>query len=186
MLSRQETGEPKAADALRVMPTRSDLITDQATFISSSLKDMPLAGPAFSSPYLASAPNGSNGSSLLRTMLPFVREATDRHTLVVGHGISVHGSLKDAERLVVEGMVEAKTIDGLVELAIFPNGVFRGEVEVEIADVAGTIEGTLTARSTLIVRSTGRVLGTVHCRRLQVEDGAQISGHLEMIPDKAG
>jgi cytoskeletal protein CcmA (bactofilin family) len=54
---------------------------------------------------------------------------------------------------------------------------------VEEAEVAGTIDGTLTARASLVVRSTGRVLGTARCRRLQVEDGGQITGRIEMITE---
>jgi cytoskeletal protein CcmA (bactofilin family) len=49
--------------------------------------------------------------------------------------------------------------------------------------VAGTIEGTITARGNLIVRATGVVLGTARCRRLQVEDGGQITGRIEMLTD---
>jgi cytoskeletal protein CcmA (bactofilin family) len=33
------------------------------------------------------------------------------------------------------------------------------------------------------VRSSGRVLGTARCRRLQVEDGGQITGRMEMLGD---
>ena len=56
---------------------------------------------------------------------------------------------------------------------------------MEDAEVAGTIDGTLTARGSLIVRATGRVLGTARCRRLQVEDGGQITGRIEMITEAA-
>jgi len=95
--------------------------------------------------------------------------------LVVGRGISVQGTVQDAERLVVEGTVEATMIRA-TELAVAPGGIFKGEVEVEDAEIAGTVDGTITVRGSLIVRNTGRVLGTAHCRRLQVEDGGQISG----------
>jgi cytoskeletal protein CcmA (bactofilin family) len=91
--------------------------------------------------------------------------------------------VQDAERLVVEGTVEANMINGLTELSIAHGGIFKGEVEVSEAEVAGTIDGTLVARQTLIVRSTGRVLGTARCRRLQVEDGGQITGRIEMMTD---
>ena len=47
------------------------------------------------------------------------------------------------------------------------------------------MNGTLTARGSLIVRATGHLLGTARCRRLQVEDGGQISGHMEMLTDGA-
>ncbi len=112
------------------------------------------------------------------------RDPSERRTLVVGRGISVQGTVQDAERLVVEGTVEASMIHA-TELAISPGGEFKGAIEVEDAEIAGTIDGTLTARGALIVRATGRVLGTARCRRLQVEDGGQITGHIEMLTDQA-
>ncbi len=108
--------------------------------------------------------------------------AADRRTLVVGRGISVQGTVTDAERLVVEGKVEATLINA-AELAVSPGGVFKGEIEVEDAEVAGTVDGTIVARGALQVRSTGVVLGTARCRRLQVEDGGQITGRIEMITE---
>jgi cytoskeletal protein CcmA (bactofilin family) len=112
------------------------------------------------------------------------REAGERRTLVVGRGISVQGTVQDAERLVVEGTVEASMIRA-TELSIAQGGVFKGAVEVEEAEIAGTIDGTLTARGNLIVRATGKVLGTANYRRLQVEDGGQITGELKMITEPA-
>jgi cytoskeletal protein CcmA (bactofilin family) len=102
--------------------------------------------------------------------------------MVVGRGISVHGTIQDAERLEVQGTVEATMIHA-AELHIAPGGMFRGEVEVDDAEIAGTIDGKLTTRGSLLVRSTGRVLGTARCRRLQVEDGGQITGQIEMLTD---
>ncbi len=112
------------------------------------------------------------------------RDLADRRTLVVGRGISLQGTVQDAERLVVEGTVEASTIQA-TELSISHGGLFKGEIEVEEAEIAGTIDGTLIARVSLVIRNTGRVLGTARCRRLQVEDGGQISGRVEMITDPA-
>jgi cytoskeletal protein CcmA (bactofilin family) len=114
---------------------------------------------------------------------PASRDPSERRTLVVGRGISVQGVVQDAERLVVEGTVEATMIHA-TELSIAPGGVFKGEVEVEDAEIAGTIDGTLTVRGSLVIRGTGRVLGTARCRRLQVEDGGQITGRMEMITDQ--
>jgi len=112
------------------------------------------------------------------------RQQTERRTLVVGRGISVQGVVQDAERLVVEGTVESQTM-AATEILIASGGVFRGEIEVEDAEIAGTIDGTLTARGNLTVRATGKVLGTARCRRLQVEDGGQITGRIEMITEAA-
>ena len=112
------------------------------------------------------------------------KDAVERRTLVVGRGISVQGVVQDAERLVVEGTVEATMIHA-TELSVAPGGVFRGEIEVEDAELAGTVDGTLTARGNLLIRASGRLIGTAKCRRLQVEDGGQVTGRLEMITDGA-
>ena len=111
-----------------------------------------------------------------------VRPAAERRTLVVGRGISVQGNIQDAERLVVEGVIESAKIEA-AELTVALGGVFRGEALVEDADIAGVFDGTVTARGTLTVRGSGRVIGVARCARLQVEDGGQISGQIEMISE---
>jgi cytoskeletal protein CcmA (bactofilin family) len=114
---------------------------------------------------------------------PSARDSVaERRTLVVGRGISVQGMVQDAERLVVEGQMEASMIHA-TELSVSAGGVFKGEIEVEDAEISGTIDGTVTARGNLVVRGTGVVLGTARCRRLQVEDGGQITGRIEMITE---
>ena len=110
------------------------------------------------------------------------RPPAERRALVVGKGISVHGTIQDAERLTVEGVVESPRIESH-ELVVAFGGLFRGEAMVEDADIAGVCDGTVTARGTLTIRATGRVIGVARCARLQVEDGGQISGQIEMISD---
>jgi cytoskeletal protein CcmA (bactofilin family) len=107
-------------------------------------------------------------------------EPSERRTLVVGRGIKLQGVVQDAERLVVEGTVEATMIHAK-ELFIAQGGEFKGECEVEDAEIAGMIDGTLTTRTSLIIRSSGKVSGSARYKRLQVEDGGQISGRMEML-----
>jgi len=109
-------------------------------------------------------------------------EPAAKRTLVVGRGISVQGTVQDAERLVVEGTVEASMIQA-TELLVAPGGVLRGEVQVESAELAGTVDGTLTARASLLIRRTGRLLGTARYRSLQVEEGGTVTGRLEMLQE---
>lgn len=130
-------------------------------------------------PTMPPAPNRPTG---MMGSAPRATESAERRTLVVGRGISVQGTITDAERLVVEGTVEATMIHA-AELSVIQGGVFKGEVEVEEAEIAGTIDGVVTARTSLIVRATGRVIGRARCRRLQVEDGGQITGQIEMLTE---
>jgi cytoskeletal protein CcmA (bactofilin family) len=109
-------------------------------------------------------------------------EGGEKRVLLLGKGISIQGSVTEAERIVIEGTMESQLLQAQ-ELAIGHSGVFKGEVQVEDADIAGVFDGTLTANGSLIIRSTGRVLGVARCRRLSVEDGGQLSGKMEMITD---
>ena len=113
---------------------------------------------------------------------PARAEGIERRTLVVGRGISLQGTVADAERLEVEGTVESTMIQAS-ELFVAQNGVFKGEVEVEDAVVAGHFDGTLTARNSLIIKTTGKVSGTARSRRLSVEEGGQLSGKMEMLSE---
>lgn len=115
---------------------------------------------------------------------PSRTEATDRRTLVIGKGISLQGTVTDAERLVIEGTMESQLLQAQ-ELVIGHSGVFKGEAQVEDAEIAGTFDGTLNATGSLTIRATGRVIGTARSRRLSVEDGGQLSGKMEMITDGA-
>lgn len=175
----------RAGDSgLGVPPFRPSPTTAIATSLAAPMKE----APTLSRPQFPAAPAGQPNAAAAGArpasgpVRPSAREPAERRTLVVGRGISVQGTVQDAERLVVEGTVEATMIHAH-ELLVALGGVVKGEIEVEEAEIAGTIDGTLTARGNLIVRSTGRVLGVARCRRLQVEDGGQITGRMEMITE---
>ena len=109
-------------------------------------------------------------------------EAGEKRVLQLGKGISIQGSVTEAERIIIEGTMESQLLQ-CQELAISHSGVFKGEVQVEDADIAGVFDGTLTATGSLIIRATGRVLGVARARRLSVEDGGQLTGRMEMITE---
>lgn len=170
----------------RPAPGAAPRPTPQTPVLQQPGKDPAMARSPFAppQPQPQPVPTAGPGQPQGRPLPARAPEAGERRTLVVGRGISVQGTVQDAERLVVEGTVEA-TMIAATELAIAQGGVFKGEVEVEEAEIAGTIDGTLTARHALHVRETGKVLGTARCRRLQVEDGGQITGRIEMITEGA-
>jgi cytoskeletal protein CcmA (bactofilin family) len=126
------------------------------------------------------SPGGLSRAPLAPARMP--QQAGDRRTLVVGRGISVQGTITDAERLVVEGTVEASSLNA-AELLIAQGGVLKGQVEVEDAEISGLMDGTLTVKGSLVLRGTGQVTGEARCRRLQVEDGGQLSGKISMITE---
>ena len=142
--------------------------------------------PTSTTPLGGMSPGGMSGG-LSRAPLAPARmqpQTGDRRTLVVGRGISVQGTITDAERLVVEGTVEASSLRAQ-ELQIAQGGVLKGQVEVEEAEISGRMDGVLTVKGSLVLRGTGQVSGEARCRRLQVEDGGQLSGKISMITDSS-
>jgi cytoskeletal protein CcmA (bactofilin family) len=80
----------------------------------------------------------------------------------------------------VEGTVEASLSNSrTVEIA--ESGVFRGEIEIDVAEISGQFEGSLTARTRLIIRSKGRVEGKIRYAELEIERGGRIAGQVEVI-----
>jgi len=147
----------------------------EALFMSSSRPHVPTPPGGFGTSSSLNAPPQQS----VRTSL---RPDAERRVLVIGKGISVIGTVSDAERVVVEGTLESQLVRA-AEFSVAPGGFFKGEAEVEEAEIAGTVEGTITARASLQVRAPGKLLGVARCRRLQVEDGGQISGKVEMLTD---
>ena len=96
--------------------------------------------------------------------------------LIVGREIALTGKISACEKLVVEGRVEA-------ELEISETGIFKGEADIEIAEIGGIFEGKITARKLLVVRSTGLIIGEAQFGILEVERGGKIKGSAENIAD---
>lgn len=143
--------------------------------------------PLQPTPTSPTMPQGMSQGGLSRAPMAPARmppQTGERRTLVVGRGISVQGTITDAERLVVEGTVEASSLNA-AELQIAQGGVLKGQVEVEDAEISGLMDGILTVKGSLVLRGSGQVIGEARCRRLQVEDGGQLSGKISMITDAA-
>ncbi|PPR10983.1 MAG: hypothetical protein CFH41_01083 [Alphaproteobacteria bacterium MarineAlpha11_Bin1] len=104
--------------------------------------------------------------------------------LLVGREIELSGNISTCDRLVVEGRVEAELQD-CREIEISGTGTFKGAANIEMAKISGKFEGTLTARDTLIVQSTGRVSGTIRYGKLEIERGGEVIGDIGLANDTA-
>jgi cytoskeletal protein CcmA (bactofilin family) len=98
--------------------------------------------------------------------------------LTVGPNIKLKGvEITDCDTLVVEGSVEA-TMDSRV-IQISERGAFKGSAEIDIAEIRGQFDGTLTARQKLVIYATGKVTGKVRYGKVVIEEGGQLSGEVE-------
>ena len=99
--------------------------------------------------------------------------------LIVGPHIKLKGlEITDCDTLLVEGSVEATMKSRVIEIAEI--GAFKGEAEIDMADIRGRFEGKLTVRHKLVIHATGRVTGTVRYGSLVIEEGGQLCGEVQV------
>jgi cytoskeletal protein CcmA (bactofilin family) len=140
-----------------------------------STADMPRKAPEIPSAGIRRADKAAETKSDQRS-----EGAGEVKKLIVGRDIFLSGEIKSCNKLVVEGSVEAALRDcQTVEIA--EAGLFRGSAEIDTADVSGRFEGDLTVRTRLIIRSTGRIVGTVRYGQIEIERGGVISGQIEHL-----
>ncbi len=120
------------------------------------------------------APTGTEGNAA---------QSADMRKLIVGRDISLSGEIAACDVLVVEGTVEAKLREGKI-IEIADTGLFKGSVEIDDADIGGRFEGDITVKGTLRVRGTGKIQGNIRYGTLEVEQGGQLSGSIEVLSGK--
>ncbi len=103
----------------------------------------------------------------------------DGKSLTVGPGIELTGQIRSCDKLSIEGVVESDLCQ-CSEIEIAERGAFKGEAQVETADVAGRFEGSLTAQKLLIVRATGRITGRVRFGQIEIMRGGEIDGNIQV------
>lgn len=100
--------------------------------------------------------------------------------LIVGPDVKLKGAeILDCDTLVVEGRVEA-TMDSRV-IRIADKGAFSGKVSIDVAEIHGSFEGELTARSQLIIHATGKVSGKIRYGKLVIDEGGELCGDINSL-----
>jgi cytoskeletal protein CcmA (bactofilin family) len=144
--------------------------------------------PAGSRPLNAEAPKSlldqakpAQSETRTPTLPTPVKRDSETRKLIVGREISLSGEITACDRLVVEGSVEAN-LANCRDIDIAESGLFKGSASIDDAEVRGRFEGTLNVRRRLLIRASGRVIGTVRYGQIEIECGGQISGDIQAQP----
>ena len=92
---------------------------------------------------------------------------------VIGPDVVITGDFTTSENLQIDGRIE-----GDVRCAVLlqgASGAITGNIVAEEARLAGTVDGTLAAR-TVTLETTARVTGEVSYTTLSIENGARVDG----------
>jgi cytoskeletal protein CcmA (bactofilin family) len=102
------------------------------------------------------------------------QSATRSGSLVVEEGVRLEGSLNIPDMATVSGLIEGN----LTAHALFvqKTGEIFGQVNCQLADIAGHIESHLQVHDFLTLRSTAIITGDVFYKEIAIEKGARITG----------
>ena len=98
--------------------------------------------------------------------------------LTVGPNIKLKGvEITDCDTLVVEGTVEATMNSRVIKIA--EQGAFHGTAEIDIAEIHGKFDGSLTVREKLVIYGSGKVSGKIRYGKVVIEEGGELTGQIE-------
>ncbi len=101
-------------------------------------------------------------------------------TIFIGAGVEFNGDVTVPGLASVDGKftgtLKAKS------LMVGQTGHVTGQISVETAEIRGAVGDHLVVQSKLTLRSSGSITGTISYSKIMVEEGGELAGTIEMIP----
>ena len=122
---------------------------------------IPKSAPTSSYSPPASAPSSSNASAIVP-------------------GLKIHGEISGSADLFIDGEVQGSIrIDG-AKVTVGPNGKVQADIDARAIQVEGNVRGNLRASEGIYLGAHGTTFGSLISPRLGIEDGARVSGKVDM------
>jgi len=94
----------------------------------------------------------------------------------IGPSVVIKGDISASEPISIAGRVEGRIEVQEHGVTIAPGAHVEGDVVANHVVVAGTLQGTLTADSRIVLRGTASLEGEISAPSISVEDGAFLRG----------
>lgn len=111
-------------------------------------------------------------------------EQTAGSTSLLSRNVSIEGDIEGNENIKIEGTVKGK-IKLKGDVLVGMSGVIEAEVEATNVIVQGKIMGNVQAQQKLELHSTGKLIGDVSARSIDIKEGAVFEGRSHMITTAA-
>ncbi|MGD8999021.1 MAG: polymer-forming cytoskeletal protein [Granulosicoccaceae bacterium] len=107
---------------------------------------------------------------------------------LIGEGVALQGDITITGGLHIDGKVTGNITMGdgnAARLTLSSNGVIKGNVRVNDADINGQVRGDVHARGHVTLYPNARIEGDVSYESLEIKRGAQLNGNLNALHDKS-
>jgi len=102
----------------------------------------------------------------------------------LGEGTDINGEVKFSEIMRVDAAISGTITSENGSLLVMERGKVKATVTVGTVEISGTVEGTITAKNSVKIHSTGRVYGDIFTPALIIEHGAVFDGKCHMLDGK--
>ena len=100
----------------------------------------------------------------------------------ISTGTVVKGEISSSNDIRIDGTFEGK-IQSKGRVVVGEKALIKGDIICSNVDFWGTMEGNFFVKDTLSLKSSSRVKGDLHIKRLQVELDAKFDGTCQMITE---
>lgn len=107
--------------------------------------------------------------------------STSKNTL--NNDVEIKGSLKFAGELTFDGKLEGE-INGDGVLHLGEKGAVTGNISAQSVVVRGKVNGNITAKEKIDIKSKAEVFGDIRSAKLVIEEGVTFVGKTEVNPNK--
>lgn len=99
---------------------------------------------------------------------------------MIGKSLIIKGEVTGAESVLIEGTVEGSIVLPVDRVTIGPSGKVTADIMAQDIVVMGEVIGTCDATDHVYVRREGSICGDIVTARISVEDGAYITGTIDI------
>lgn len=99
---------------------------------------------------------------------------------MIGKSIVIKGEITGSESVHIEGNVEGTIVLPDDRVTVGPSGRVTADITAQDIVIAGEVTGTCNASDHLFVRREGSLFGDIVASRISVEDGACLTGSIDV------
>ena len=106
--------------------------------------------------------------------------STGASVSLVSENIRIEGELSGEENILINGRVTGSIkLNG--DIVVGSTGVVEAEIIGNTIIIQGRVKGNVIARSHLEIQSTGKMIGDISARSIDIKEGSTFEGRSRMI-----
>ena len=99
---------------------------------------------------------------------------------IIGSNITIEGDITGNEPLIIEGIVRGTVVvKGAV--TVTQDGHVEATVDSQSIEIAGSVQGNVSAADKIDIKAGGRLVGDVRAPRVLIADGAAFKGNINNL-----